>query len=353
MDGDLTEGLLRKSSGKRPESPPPLSPSSLDIFEDPTDSRDSSTSGAATNRAPARDDCKNHQEVVVASSAASEGEQGTVSTGEEEDKEAAASLARWKAVAEASAARLAAAAAASAARREAMRGFFFGGGSTLEAGGGSSGRAEHLILIPPPGAAGLIHRADHLSNSWRADPILAGPSADLTVALQAFAAAPDATTAARLEQAAAALDSVASSNTEDGAAAKQLAAEAAALAAGWRGDDRQRQGSSAFETAAGRQQPELPAPVTSSYSTETLLCAVISGSLALLPYLPTQVPKRSRSVFAVLFGSVFVLASVGVMLLAAPLHKRFANTVARISFVTFTVLVMAFVGFALGGRTYS
>ncbi|KAF7032008.1 hypothetical protein CFC21_043239 [Triticum aestivum] len=350
MDGDLTEGLLCKNSGKRPESPPPLSPSSGDIFKDPTDSSDSSTSGAATNRAPVRDDCKNHQEVVVASSAASEGEHGTVSTGEEEDKEASGPLARWEALA-ASAALREAAAAAAASRREAGRGFFFGGG---RAGGGSSGgavssRAEHLILVPPPGAAGLIHRADHLSDSWRTDPILAGPSTDLTVALQAFAAAPDERTAARLEQAAAALDIVASSNTEDGAVAKQLAAEAAALAAGWRGDDRQRQGSSAFETAAGRREPELQAPA--SYSTETLLCAVISGSLALLPYLPTQVPKRSRSVFAVLFGSVFVLASVGVMLLVA--HKRFANTLARISFGTFTVLVIAFVGFALGGRTYS
>ncbi|XP_073367050.1 uncharacterized protein [Aegilops tauschii subsp. strangulata] len=305
MDGDLTEGLLRKSSGKRPESPPPLSPSSLDIFEDPTDSRDSSTSGAATNRAPLRDECKNHQEVVASSSEASEGEQGTVSTGEEEDKEAAALLARWEAVAAASAARLAAAAAASAARREARRGFFFGGGS---AGGGSSGRAEHLIRIPPPGAAGLIHRAEHLSNSWRTDPILAGPSTDLTVALRAFAAAPDATTAARLERAAAALDSVASSNTEDGAVAKQLANEAAALAAGWRGDGPTGQGSSAFETAAGQRGPEAPA---ASHSTEFLLCAAISGSLALLPYLPTQVPKKSRRVFAVLFGIAFFLASVG------------------------------------------
>nr|CDM85291.1 unnamed protein product [Triticum aestivum] len=340
MDGDLTEGLLCKNSGKRPESPPPLSPSSGDIFKDPTDSSDSSTSGA-----PVRDDCKNHQEVVVASSAASEGEHGTVSTGEEEDKEASGPLARWEALA-ASAALREAAAAAAASRREAGSGGRAGGGSS---GGAVSSRAEHLILVPPPGAAGLIHRADHLSDSWRTDPILAGPSTDLTVALQAFAAAPDERTAARLEQAAAALDIVASSNTEDGAVAKQLAAEAAALAAGWRGDDRQRQGSSAFETAAGRREPELQAPA--SYSTETLLCAVISGSLALLPYLPTQVPKRSRSVFAVLFGSVFVLASVGVMLLVA--HKRFANTLARISFGTFTVLVIAFVGFALGGRTYS
>ncbi|XP_044973109.1 uncharacterized protein LOC123440610 [Hordeum vulgare subsp. vulgare] len=348
MDDDLTEALVPKNSdespGTRRESSPPLSPSSRNVAKNPTESSDSSSS-----EAPVRDNSKNHQE-LGASSAASDGKQGPVSTGEEEAAAAtldcwgaaAATLARWGA------------AVASAARRKPGR-------STSEARDGSSGvavsgRAEHLIRIPPPGAAGLIHRAKRRSDSWRTDPILAGPSADLAVALQEFALEPDATTAARLEQAAAAFDSIASSNTEDGAVAKQLATEAAALAAGWRGDDRQ--GSSAFETAAferaaSRQELELPAPAASSYSTETLLCAVISGSLALLPYLPSQVPKKSRSTFAILFGVVFVLASAGVMLLAASLHKRAANAMARISFLAFSVLVVAFVGFALGGRTYS
>ncbi|KAE8786690.1 hypothetical protein D1007_39380 [Hordeum vulgare] len=347
MDDDLTEALVPKNSdespGTRRESSPPLSPSSRNVAKNPTESSDSSSSGA-----PVRDNSKNHQE-LGASSAASDGKQGPVSTGEEEAAAAtldcwgaaAATLARWGA------------AVASAARRKPGR-------STSEARDGSSGvavsgRTEHLIRIPPPGAAGLIHRAKRRSDSWRTDPILAGPSADLAVALQEFAAEPDATTAARLEQAAAAFDSIASSNTEDGAVAKQLATEAAALAAGWRGDDRQ--GSSAFETAASetaasRQEPELPAP-EASHSTEFLLCFVMAGTLGLLPYLPTQVPKQSRRVFAVLFGLVFFLASVGGMLLIAPVHKRAANTIAGVSFATFTVLVMAFIGFALGGRTYS
>lgn len=254
---------------------------------------------------------------------------------------------------------------ASARKKMAQRGYFrfpalFGGMRTSEAGGDSSGRSvsnsgEHVVdidgppLPPAPTSveaegrylAGLIRRAQLFSNCVSGHLILADPSAQLTLALQTFAAAARTTKAkaARLglELAAAALYEVSSNPKLEvihAMDAKQLAYEAAALVA-----SRREQKSSASGPWAAGQHP-------SSSSTE-LFWVAIAGSLALLPYLTKFFPTEGHFVVALIFGVVFCGASIGGVMSVRAMHNKCADIVGVFSLTALSVLVFAFVAFAL------
>nr|XP_051227420.1 uncharacterized protein LOC127345053 isoform X2 [Lolium perenne] len=109
--------------------------------------------------------------------------------------------------------------------------------------------------------------------------------------------------------------------------AKNLASEAAALLPK----------TGAFEQQTGR-------------SKDFLLCLTISGSLALLPYLPTQIPESLRPYIGAGFALVFYAASVGAILsfrATRRSHLKFADLLSTVSFAGFSLLVIAFICSAL------
>ncbi|XBI30705.1 hypothetical protein VPH35_054399 [Triticum aestivum] len=238
--------------------------------------------------------------------------------------------------------------AASARKKAEIAGCFpspFPGGQSVSNG------VNHVVDVDGPSVdnseaegrdlTALIRRAEELSHYFVGHHILADPSAEVTVALRTFAAAADATTAAArwLEEAAAALDKVSTNPELDvvfASAAKLLALEAAgALAAHRRGQEPGVSGSAA--PAAGQ------APV--SGTSNELLWAAVGGSLGLLPYLHDLVPKDSHLVVAGLFGAVFCAASIGATMTVRDVH--YATIVGAFSFTAFSVLVVAFLSFAL------
>lgn len=81
----------------------------------------------------------------------------------------------------------------------------------------------------------------------------------------------------------------------DGTTAKKLASEAAALA-----------GKAGELSISGHRRHGQEG----SY----LYAISISGSLALLPYLPTQIPASLQPIVGCVFGAVFSAASVGAIL---------------------------------------
>jgi hypothetical protein len=85
-------------------------------------------------------------------------------------------------------------------------------------------------------------------------------------------------------------------------------------------------------------------------SNDFLLCLTITGSLALLPYLPTQIPESLRPYIGAGFALVFYAASVGAILsfrATGRSHLKVADFLSTASFAGFSLLVIAFICSAL------
>ncbi|XP_047056473.1 uncharacterized protein LOC124662710 [Lolium rigidum] len=192
----------------------------------------------------------------------------------------------------------------------------------------------------------LIDRSQVFQDFCSGHRLLADPSANLTAALREFAVPETAGAAACLQLAAAALYKTAIGGKieeQPGAIAKNLASEAAILvaASGGLGADLSSDLAASASTSS-----------TCSRSPEVLFYIAMSGSLGLLPYLNTIIPKDLQGLVAFLFGTVFSAATVGSLLLARGKDNadlQIATIVGAVSFTAFSLLVILFVSFALAG----
>ena len=188
--------------------------------------------------------------------------------------------------------------------------------------------------------AGMIERLEDFSRCIGGSSRIADPLARLATAVRSLAsverADPKATSAAQFDVllGVAALTMAASGhkvNEVDGTTAKKLESEAAALA---------------------RKAGELSISGQRRHGQEgSYLYAIsISGSLALLPYLPTQIPASLQPIVGCVFGAVFSAASVGAILtLTATKNSDVTagGVLDKVSFAAFSLLVVAFVFSAL------
>jgi hypothetical protein len=192
----------------------------------------------------------------------------------------------------------------------------------------------------------LIDRSQVFQDLCSGHRLLADPSANLTAALREFAVPETAGAAACLQLAAAALYKTAIGGKieeQPGAIAKNLASEAAILVAASGGLGANL--SSDLDASASSSS-------TCSRSPEVLFYIAMSGSLGLLPYLNTIIPKDLQVLVAILFGTVFSAATVGSLLLARGKDNadlEVATIVGAVSFTAFCLLVIVFVSFALDG----
>jgi hypothetical protein len=180
--------------------------------------------------------------------------------------------------------------------------------------------------------AGLVERLEDLRRCGGFSCILSDPTLRLIEATRSLALADGFDSKARREaqfevlMASAALTMVASREKVEpdvAAKAKQIASETAAAVA--------KAGS--LEHLNGR-------------SNDFLFCITISGALALLPYLPTQIPDWLQPIMCGGFGFVFYAASVGAILSSRAKHRaqvNFADSLNTLSFGGFSLLVIAFI----------
>jgi hypothetical protein len=225
---------------------------------------------------------------------------------------------------------------------------FVGGRAATDAGEGTSGgtsatqedgKRDRKIIS-------LVGRAEHFAGVWSRHVSLADPSANLAAGLRNFAAAANRETASSLHLAAATMYSVVfrgKLEEETARIVKGLSTEAMALV--WAADGG-RVADPSSELAASTSS------VSTSRSPEVLFYIAIPGSVGLLPYLNTIIPKNLQAFVAILFGTVFSGATVGALLVARARDKADLETamiVGAITFMAFSFLVIVFVSFALVG----